>query len=155
MLNFLLPLELSLVALVLGKDTAAPPVECILSSKFSGDRVSQRSGCPLWMLSIVGDAIGDWTPRSANMFEKPVKCPATSADDMDFHINNDMSCHVSSDMADLGWQCAVCTFKFVLNVGTARSGPDLACPLRLGLVRVVWLLALVACVAFLVEACFK
>ncbi|KAG9133555.1 hypothetical protein Leryth_016508 [Lithospermum erythrorhizon] len=55
-------------AVVLGKDT---PVACILTSKFSGSGGgSQRSVWPPWLLSAVGDAIGDWSPRSANTFEK-------------------------------------------------------------------------------------
>ncbi|GAA0139229.1 hypothetical protein LIER_42568 [Lithospermum erythrorhizon] len=58
---------------VLGKDT---PIACILSSKFSASGGGiQRSVWPSWLLSAVGDAIGDWSPRSANTFEKLDKAP--------------------------------------------------------------------------------
>ncbi|GAA0174144.1 hypothetical protein LIER_27592 [Lithospermum erythrorhizon] len=60
-------------AVVLGKDT---PVACILSSKFSGGGGgTQRSVWPPWLLSAIVDAIGDWSPRSANTFEKLDKNP--------------------------------------------------------------------------------
>lgn len=45
------------------KSTPVPPMNYIW-------RAAAETGWPPWLLSAVGDAIGDWTPRRANTFEK-------------------------------------------------------------------------------------
>lgn len=32
-----------------------------------------QQGWPSWLMAVAGDAIGDWTPRRANSFEKLAK----------------------------------------------------------------------------------